>query len=184
MKKLVSLALLVTCLVSQACWFSDTDFNNNYIAGVNNYTVHYRQASSANAVSYLNGQEVSFPLTVYVKTAPRAGQNDVVVAVLQYKVEGSSTWTTVATVASSKNLNLNKATTIFGRNLNLSVPDGSVFYLRLYLSDGVYETGDIEEDITSPLQNTMTSGTENLGGGWTAPFVFKLKKSSNKRPVQ
>lgn len=183
MKKIASLVLLIVGLSSYACWFSSADFKNNYIAGVNNYEVHYTPGSSANSAVYYNGQEVSFPLTVYVKTAPRAGTDKVVVAILQYKVEGSSEWVTIDMITDQKDLNLGIATTIFGRNIDLPIADGKFFYLRLYLSDGVNETGNLEEDITVSISNTMTSGSQNLGGGWTPPFVFKLKKSANKRPT-
>lgn len=184
MKKLASLFLLTLGLSSYACWFSDSDFKSNYIAGVNNYVAHYTPGNSASYAVYYNGQEVSFPLTVYIKTAPREGSDTIKTAVLQYKVEGSSTWTTIGMVTAQKDLNLNISTTIFGRNIDLPIADGKYFYLRLYLSDGVNETGDITQDVTASVPDAISSGSQNLGGGWTPPFVFRLKKAANKRPTQ
>lgn len=56
--------------------------------------------------------------------------------------------------------------------------------IRLYLSDGTYETGDLETDITSTVPSVAThaSGGE-YEGGWTAPFVMRVKVSGNQRPV-
>ena len=69
-----------------------------------------------------------------------------------------------------------KATAIFGKeNIN---PKGLVtndeIMIRLYLSDGVFQTGDLNTDISN-VGNEDTSQTGSYEGGWTAPFVFKVK---------
>ena len=61
---------------------------------------------------------------------------------------------------------------------------GTEILIRLYLSDGTYETGDLGTDITSVLPSVATQehGSE-YEGGWTAPFVMRVTVSGGQRPV-
>lgn len=197
LKMLFTAALAAVALNSFACWFTADNFNGNYIAGVNNpYVAHYTEADGiANAV-YYNGQSAAMPLTVYVKVSPRypdqegeaAGAKPIVKAVLQYKVLPAGSWVTVKTIENvSWSMNWNHPVALFGKNCidvrGLSA--GTQILIRLYLSDGTYETGDLGTDITSTVPSVATSASGgSYQGGWTAPFVFRVIYNGKRRAAR
>ena len=186
MKKFLTAFLLASTVALQACWFTVANFNNNYISGVNNFVEHYTPANSLSSAVYHNGGSVSLPLTVYVKLSPRTPDQQgesvvkqIQVAILQYKVKHNNTWSNWKTVKSFSNtswsLSNSKATPMFGKqNINpKGLVAGDEIMIRLYLSDGVYETGDLDTD-PGDVGTADTQSTGIYEGGWTAPFVFKV----------
>ena len=191
---LTSFAVMVSVAAS-ACWFTTNNFENNYIAGVNSYQAHYVPNSANGNVEnaqYKNGLKVSLPLTVYVKVSPRqgdqageiAGDKPITKAVLQYKVLPNGKWITVRTIENvSWELDWEKPVALFGKNcINPEgLSSGTEIVIRLYLTDGTYETGDMNTDITSTIENNTNYSNGRYEGGWTAPYVFKVIYNGTRR---
>lgn len=182
MKKIFTTLALAAVTLVQACWFTTENYNGNYIQGVNANVLHYNPTNAFSSARYINNVTASLPITVYIKLGPRAQDTpNIQVAKLQYKVKHNGTWGKWVTVKTYNNptswtLGNTKATAIFGKeNIN---PKGLVtndeIMIRLYLSDGVFQTGDLNTDISN-VGNEDTSQTGSYEGGWTAPFVFKVK---------
>lgn len=192
--KQLLLSLLLTTAIVSACWFTDTNFNGTYIAGVNNYFAHYTETGAIENAVYYNGQTVAMPITVFVKVTPRIadqpgetpGPKDLTRALLQYKILPNGDWITVKDINNPDwDLNFSTPLALFGYGcININIPDNTEILIRVYLTDGIYETGDIETDITSIVPNTVTFNSGNAyEGGWHAPHVMRLK-ISGKRPFQ
>lgn len=194
LKTLLAGALSALAIAAQACWFTADNFNACYLAGVNNYVPHYAPAEAIGNAVYKNGQTVDLPITVWVKVSDRfadqagetAGNKPVVKAVLQYKVLPDGAWVTVRTL---QNLNwkmdFNRPIALFGKN-NINpkgLAAGTAILIRVYFSDGTYETGNLSTDITSAIPDSCTQESgSSYQGGWTAPFVMKVVISGAKRP--
>lgn len=195
MKKLLSLLTTLLTISSFACWFTQENFNGNYIAGVNNYQSRYTETANFSQAIYTNDLSVTFPLTVWVKVTPLKYSPSgellntpipLVKAVLQYKVLPSGSWKTVKKIENvSWKMDFSHPVALFGKNsIDLDVPAGTAILIRFYLSDGTFETGDIQTDISGdevPAKATKDSGA-SYSGGWTAPFVLKVIYNGRKRP--
>ena len=195
MKKLLSIFATVLTVNTFACWFTQENFNGNYIAGVNNYQARYSETANLSQAIYTNDLSVAFPLTVWVKVTPLkyspSGEllntpAPLVKAVLQYKVLPSGAWKTVKTIENvSWKINWQHPVALFGKNtIDPDVPAGTAILIRFYLSDGTFETGDLSTDISGdevPAKATQDSGG-SYSGGWTAPFVLKVIYNGRKRP--
>lgn len=180
MKKIFVFFCATFLLAASACWFTQENFNRDYIAGVNNYFVHYEETENIGSAIYHNGTLVSFPLTVWVKVGPRKNSHGqlmpIVKAVLQYKILPDGSWVTVKTVYNTTPIDRALPAAIFGKNnIDLRVQPGTEILIRVYLTDGVFETGDLNTDITSWIPDIATeeSGGQ-YEGGWTAPFVYRV----------
>ena len=177
LKKLCCAALAGLALTASACWFDADNFDGNFIAGVNNYHAHHSAgAASLAAATYSNGAGVSMPITVWVKVSPRAG-NRIVRATLQYKVLPNGNWVTVRTIDNpSWDMDFSRPVALFGRNcIDIDAAADTQILIRLYLSDGTYETGSLAADITETVPDTATSASGGVySGGWTAPLVMRV----------
>lgn len=85
MKKILTAFLTMTAFTSLfACWFTQTNINNAYIAGVNFFEPHYEEKMLNNTtittnsddgwkndLLFTNNISVSLPLTVWFKVSPR-----------------------------------------------------------------------------------------------------------------
>ncbi|MFA6930008.1 MAG: hypothetical protein WCT05_06755 [Lentisphaeria bacterium] len=193
MRKLLT-TILLTALTASACWFTEANFNSAFIAGVNNFFAHYVEAETIEEATYANGQTVAMPLTVWVKVSPRtadqpgevAGTKNIVRAVLQYKILPSGEWVTVKDYDTPDwDMNFEGAVPLFGMNcINVNVSAGTQMLIRVYLTDGTYETGDLATDITSLVPNTATlSVGGTYEGGWCAPHVMRVI-ISGRRPAR
>ena len=194
MKKFLATLLLLTSLISNACWFEpgpinieDLSWVRAYLAGVNNYQVH---ADFTNDFVIYNNFTVSMPLTVWVVVQPRKTSislHPVRRAVWQYKVLPSGNWVTVKEFNNiDTTLDYPTPIALFGNNcINIPVPDGTELLIRLYLADQYLETGDLDTDITSAILDVISveTGTESIWyeGGWSAPYVIKVRVGG-KRP--
>ena len=193
MKKLLTTILLFASLAVSACWFTEANFNSVYIAGVNNYISHYEETDNLAAATYYNGQSVALPLTVWVKVSPRmadqqgeaAGAKDVIRAVLQYKILPAGQWITVKDLANLDwRLAFDARLPLFGMAcIDLALPQGTELLLRMYVTDGVYENGDLGADITAHVPDAATLATGSFGGGWAAPHVMRVK-IGGRRPAR
>ena len=194
MKKLLTTILLLASLAASACWFTEANFNATYIAGVNNFFAHYIEADTIGEATYSNGMTVAMPLTVWVKVSPRtadqpgevAGTKEIVRAVLQYKILPSGSWVTVKDYNNPDwDMIFEGAVPLFGMNcINVNVAAGTQILIRAYFSDGTYETGDLNTDITSSVPNTATlSSGGTYEGGWSAPHVMRVI-ISGRRPAR
>jgi len=194
MKKFLATVILLTALITNACWFEpgtinleDLSWIRAYLAGINNYQVH---ADFTNDFVIYNNFTVSMPLTVWVVVQPRRSSvllHPVRRAVLQYKVLPSGNWVTVKEYNNiTTTLDYTNPIPLFGSNcINISVPDGTELLIRLYLADQYLETGDLDTDITSAILDVISvdTGTESIWyeGGWSAPYVIKVRVEG-KRP--
>jgi len=194
MKKFLATLLLLTSLITSACWFEpgpinieDLSWVRAYLAGVNNYQVH---ADFTNDFVIYNNFTVSMPLTVWVVVQPRKTSTSLYPvrrAVLQYKVLPSGDWVTVKEFNNiDTTLDYPTPIALFGNNcINIPVPDGTQLLIRLYLADQYLETGDLDTDITSAILDVISAetGTESIWyeGGWSAPYVIKVRVEG-KRP--
>ena len=185
MKKLFATIFLLSALLVRACWFTSANFNAVYISGVNNYILHYDEVQDIASATYHNGQTVAMPITVWVKVSPRiadqegeaAGTKAIVRVALQYKILPSGSWVTVKDYNNPDwDMNFEGAVPLFGMNcININVATGTQILIRAYFSDGTYETGDLNTDITSSVPNTATlSSGGTYEGGWSAPHVMRV----------
>ena len=191
-KNLLIGGLTLFSTIVHACWFTADNFNTCYIAGVNSYVSHYSPAESIGSAVYKNGQTVDFPLTVWVKVSDRfadqpgeaEGKKAIIHAVLQYRVLPNGRWKTVREL---KNLNwdmdFQNPVALFGKN-NVSIPGiaaGTEVLIRLYLSDGTYETGDLNATISDSIPDQVTQINGIYSGGWTAPFIMRVIASGKEK---
>lgn len=180
MKKTIFSFLFLAALACQACWFTSENFNGNYIAGVNNYIEHYTPAAAMVDAVYLNNQLCSMPLTVYVKVSPIAGK--ITEAVLQYRTGTQGKWVTAKTIKNpSWEIQFDQPVPLFGRNvIDLDVPAGTIVQIRLYLSDGMFETGSLSASLTGV--EFLSSGSDSVyAGGWTPPFTMQVVTNGVRR---
>ncbi|HBJ94971.1 MAG TPA: hypothetical protein DDZ11_00255 [Lentisphaeria bacterium] len=191
-KTLLIGALSALAVAAQACWFTADNFNACYIAGVNDYVQHYSPAENIGAAVYRNGQTVDMPITVWVKVSDRfadqtgeaAGSKRITRAVLQYKVLPNGRWKTVRELKNLNwHMNFQHPVSLFGKS-SISVSGlaaGTEILIRLYLTDGTYETGDLNSNITNVPDTATEANGGSYEGGWTAPFVMRVKVSGKER---
>lgn len=193
-KKLLASVFLFTALMASACWFTEANFNATYISGVNNYFVHYDEAADIEEAVYYNGMTVAMPLTVWVKVSDReadqqgevAGTKPIIRAMLQYRVLPAGSWVTVKDYNNPDwDMNFTGAVPLFGSNcIDLNLPNGTEILIRLYLSDGIYETGYLSELVTDYIPDIATFQSGGVySGGWSAPHIMRLK-ITGRRPFR
>lgn len=179
-KHLLILSLLTFNVSIFACWFTEENFNKTYIAGVNNYFPHYSKSASLTSASYHNGWVVPSPLNVLVCINPISSDNPISEARLQWKYADSTQWRELTVL-----------TTPFTSSIPLPLFDRIIFrenekreiVIRLYVTDGINESGDLSVDIpASDITDVMHVNSSPLPGGWTPPFVMKIRLSGKRRP--
>ena len=203
MRKIITtLGIIFSTLVVSACWFTESNFNATYIASVNGSATHYEHVSSISEATYKHGQKVDLPITVQVKVSNLFIEQDsstrkIKNAVLQYKIvkkDGSET--NFITVKSIENpnwaLNFDHPINLFGAEgiIDISeekIEEGDQIIIRVWLSDGVFENGDINSSISSEeIPDIQSYGEKNIdigNDGWQAPHVFKVIYSGKRRPM-
>lgn len=202
LKKVLGTILAVGAISAFACWFTESNFNATYIASVNGKVVHYSPASTLSAAAYTNGQAVDLPITVQVKVSDRfgdqageSGTKPITKAILQYKVvraNGTSTSFTTVKILDHPNwkMNFSNPVNLFGQEGIINIPKNSIsagddIIIRVWLTDGVFATGDINADITAAeVPATQNSTNIDCGNdGWKAPHVFRVKFSGKRRII-
>ena len=239
MKSLTIMFLMTSIGVLTACWFTEDNFNNNYVYAVNS-TVHYVEEGSMSDASYVNGGYVAMAGTPYVKVSPRTadqpadGGRDLSVkcCILRYRVFSSTgtakgAWTTVGYFVAapgsrpgwtqesvdvlrqslpepyatqvrpamfSWTMDYSVPVTLFGRNSidpgagsglydGQALQAGDVLILEYYLSDGLFETGDLTEDIVPSMvgDDEGERWRENGRRSFSPPFIFKVRYNGRRR---
>lgn len=203
MKRFLSTLMLAGALVASACWFTESNYNATYIASINGKGVHYSPVSSIEMATYKNGMEVDLPMTIQVKVSDRfgdqpgeSGSRPIVKAILQYKVvRAGGASTPFITVKTLENLdwsmNFSNPVNLFGKDGTIDIKSdiaaGDDIIVRVWLSDGIYTTGDINADITvSQVPDEQSSALGNISvgtDGWNAPHVFRVKFSGKRRII-
>lgn len=197
--KIILLSLLLSTVSLFSCWFSlhPSFFINNYISGANNYKPHITSSNDLNTTNYIGWQVVDLPITVFVKIQDYI-RDDAVYAitstVLQYKYKNKSVgewsnWITVKEIINPAwHMSFTNPITLFGIQ-NIDIPDleaESEIIIRFYITDGILESGNIEEDIIITRDDNVIPNIEvftDYGNGWTSPFVFKVIYSGTRRPI-
>lgn len=183
MKKLLAaIASTFFLVTANACWINEENFNGCYLAGVNNYVAHYTEVSELEDAVWKNGQQVSLPITVWVKVGPRVNSDGelmpIIKAVLQYRILPGGKWKTVKTVTNKAyDIAWAVPVALFGKNnIDPNISAGTAILIRVYLTDGVYETGDLDDNLDGvSIPNTIRYGSPYMDlGTWKAPFVFKV----------
>lgn len=232
-KHLLTTLALGASLIASACWFGDNytgNLEDNYIAYLSGDVVHY-EVLSENSFKITNGQTVAMPFTVFIKVAPRNGNGEIgkvsssgdgngkiTKAILQYKVcngteataeNGKDKWITVKEIDNPDwELNFDEPVALFGRDtINIpGITTETTILIRLYLTDGTYATGNLDEDIDEKYVVDVIGGVKDghigedftgvtytptneeeveveeskpIAGSWTAPFVMKVKVKAN-----
>jgi len=186
MKKLLTTISLFASLAAFACWFTEANFNAVYISGINNYIQHYEEVENIQSATYYNGQNAAMPITVWVKVSPRfadqggeaAGTKEIVRVALQYKILPSGEWVTVKDFNNPDwDMDFSGAVPLFGMGcININVADGTEILIRMYVTDGTYENGDMASDISMYVPNTATLSSGGIyDAGWSAPHVMRVK---------
>ena len=177
-KKFLASVALATLTVSSAfaCWVTQENFNNAYIAGVNYFQSHYEGVSDLNSARYINGQSVSLPLTCWFKVSPRTYTDngvtrsyDIRVAKLYYKVipqgdknNTSAKWRLAKSIDMGPNprwrMNFNSPVKLFG-NVSISkdiitsngdtISAGDHIVMVWYLADNANDSIANGDEITA-----------------------------------
>lgn len=216
-----AVAAFLLAASAPACWFADgsISFDDNHISYLTGDVKHVTKTEDGKW-TITNDQKVALPFTLYIKVSPHkrggdTGNGDgqqIKKAVLQYRILGKTgaakaapaaaenPWVTVKEIDNpSWDMDFENPVALFGRDC-VDIPgltEETEIVVRLYLSDGVYETGPLEskseegsESETDPYGSIQQSITVNgttaehdgfkLSEGWTAPFVWKLKVMPTK----
>lgn len=146
LKRILTGILSLATLSVFACWGTVENYDKNFIYSVNNYT-RTNLASMTFPATFTNGGSVSFPATINVKINPLATGNPITKAVLQYRVGESGDFQTIVSIDNPKwDLSYDKPRPVFGTDalrINPIPAAGTRIYIRLYLTDGIYETFDL-----------------------------------------
>lgn len=231
MKKLAVLLAAVIAYGTTAfgCWYKFYNYED-YIYSINNREVHTQQVivtdKSQNKVQYTvkNNMIVDFPISVSVKLVSndevvlndQNGNNvtlskekqEIISCALQYRVLPNGNWVTVqkyetasGTIPSSYPPNF-----YLGRNnIFPKCKKGDVIMIRLYVTDGIWQSGDpasmcadkliqignpVSGGTSMSLNNSYTFNLEdgardyNLGGNWAPNLVTTVIWSGKTRAVK
>ena len=151
MKRILTGFLLLAGAALSACWGTAESYDKAFIYAVNNF-VRTPLAGLSYPITFQDGGNVSFPATINVRISPRETGNPVIKAVLQYRVGESGEWTTAVTLDNPKwDMDITTPRPVFGIDtvkINPIPAQGTKVYIRMYLTDGVYETFNLEENDT------------------------------------
>lgn len=197
MKKLfLSLCLCLTTMVSMACWFTAADIRNNFLYIEQNGTanVNLLQIKNVNNLSSLYFNEnfyVNLPLTVYCKVGQFGSNKEIIIAQLQYRKLPDGQWITIKRIENPNwDIKSNQPVLLFGRysimSNNLSYNDRII--VRLYLTDGVVQSGDktaTNDDFVQAVDrgDTINANT-TFNGGWNAAYMAVLRVGRAFRPIR
>lgn len=217
-KLLLSLLLAFASMQAVPCWYSKTSYAD-HIYSINGQVVHSEtKIGDVTEYTHNNNIVVDLPLTVTVKLVSdqeiEIGDHGTSIAgeisrsSLQYRVLPNGNWVTVCNYNSplgtiSKD---SEPKAYFGTN-NIWPKDlkpGDVIMIRVYVTDGMWQSGYLESDISDKLITVSTKfgqklsisnrftylmdGHEllsyDLGGGWMPHLVTTVVYSGNERPTK
>ena len=205
-----------------ACWYQRVNYTD-YISSVNTtpQIVSYEIVSNASKNTTFqkyhveNNKVVDLPVTVVCKlTSGNTTQfssdvkSQIVTCLLQYRVLPNGNWVTVKQylTASGSIPFTAPANAYFGKN-NIWPKDiraGDVIMIRMYITDGIYQSGNLLDKCEDKLQDVSTTwGTKkalpdifeytigqtpleeyDLGGGWCPNQCITVIWSGNTRPTR
>lgn len=221
------------------CWYKFYNYQD-YIYAINNREVHTQQVivtdKSQNKVQYTvkNNMVVDFPISVSVKLVsndevvlsdengnqvtvpnelPNNVKKEIISCALQYRVLPNGNWVTVQKyeTASGTIPNSYPPNFYFGRNnIFPKCKKGDVIMIRLYVTDGIWQSGDPASmcaDKLVPIENPVANITQesgkcmslngsytfnledgardyNLGGNWAPNLVTTVIWSGKTRAVK
>src|ERR1035437_1052949 len=176
---LLGLVMLLNVTAS-ACSVPSPMFINNYIAAVNSY-VH-----TTDGVTFNNGGNVSFPISLYVKVTKIYSTGGVVPIPitnlkLQYKVKTPTDGAWGADWTDCKSIDdpdwqvdfEDGPVALFGKNV-VDIPDlpaGSEILIRVWMSTGLYRNAD-------PADDTDDTGVN----GWGQEYVVRVVFDGHRKP--
>ena len=224
MKKKIATLTIALALAGSAfaCWYKRVNYID-YIYGANTekelVTYEIVQSSTGNATFQKfhveNNKVVDLPLTVACKLTSGSvvqfsdeAKPEIVTCVLQYRVLPKGNWVTVKEYLTPSGTIPFTAPPFayFGKN-NIWPKDikaGDVIMVRLYITDGMYQSGNLLDKCEDKLQNVTTSvGTKytlpnefnytigqtplsdyDLGSGWCPNQCMTFIFSGKIRPVR
>lgn len=231
MKKLAVLLAAVIAYGTTAfgCWYKFYNYED-YIYSINNREVHTQQVivtdKLQNKVQYTvkNNMVVDFPISVSVKLVSndevvlndQNGNNvtlseekkEIISCALQYRVLPNGNWVTVQKYETASGTIPNSYPPNFYLGRNNIFPKckkGDVIMIRLYVTDGIWQSGDPANmcadklvQIDNPVSNgkslslndsytfNMEDGARdhNLGGNWAPNLVTTVIWSGKTRAVK
>lgn len=146
LKRFLTGVLALATVSVFACWGTVENYDKNFIYAVNNY-VRTNLASLTFPGNFNDGGQVSFPATVNVRISPLNTGNPITKAVLQYRIGDTGDYTTAVEIDNPKwNLDITTPRPVFGIDtikIDQIPSAGTKVYIRLYLTDGIYETFDL-----------------------------------------
>ena len=179
---LLGLVMLLNVRAS-ACSVPSPMFVNNYITAVNSYA-----HTTDGGASYVNGGNVSLPITLFMQVTKVHNHNNVVpIAIthlkLQYKVkpldgDWGTTWTDCKSIDNPDwSVNFEDGPVpLFGKNV-LDIPDlptGSEILIRVWLSTDLYQNANPDDD------------TDDTGvpGAWGQGYVVRVVFDGNRKIIK
>lgn len=220
----IFLTVLFAATTAFGCWYNKISYND-YIFGVNNFERHAEATITKDennkpttAYRVQNNMIVDFPLTVTMKLVSDSAiiiddnnmKSNILQCALQYRVLPNGNWTTVEEykVPTGSIPMSAPPAAYFGRN-NIwpkNCKAGDVVMVRLYVTDGIFQSGDLSDKCTNKLDYVSTAkyglkytlpnefsyvahnveSMENvdLGGMWTPQYVMTVIYSGKSRPIQ
>lgn len=232
MKKLAVMLAAVMAYGTTAfgCWFKYYNYED-YIYSINNREVHTQQVivtdKSKDKVQYTvkNNMIVDFPISVAVKLVSNDAvvlndengnpitlseeKKEIMSCALQYRVLPNGNWVTVQTYETASGTIPSSYPPNFYLGRNNIFPKckkGDVIMIRLYVTDGIWQSGDPASMCTNQLvqidnpvvlnrtsmslKNSYTFNIEegardyNLGGNWAPNLVTTVIWSGKTRAVK
>ena len=234
MKKIITIALAsLAALAATACWYQKANYND-YIATVNNFERHISRLdvtqgswTHIQAIKYEvdNQLKVDFPVTMTMKltsekpiaivdayevhAAIPTNRTAKVDARLEYRVLPHGNWVKVSefSIDTGRLPESYPPAPYLGRN-NINpkgLKAGDKIMVRLYVTDGQWQSGDPTSMCDATVTNAMSSCTyryefpkyrytvknvvidelneADLGGGWLPHYVVVLEYSGHTRPI-
>jgi hypothetical protein len=220
MKKLIALLIASISYVSSACWYRYYNYED-YIYGINNFdrfaSIEFVTESGKQSSKYTvkNNMVVDLPLSVSMKLVSNSNVNgaakpEIKYCALQYRVLPYGEWVTVAEHQfSTGNIEFDELPKFYlgKNNINpLNCKKDDVIMIRLYVTDGVWQSGELDSLCTEhlktnwdgnkrkdllTLQDTYSytlkeqdNNLYDLGGNWLPHFVTTVIFSGNYRPIR
>ena len=225
MKKITLFLSMLATMSTLACWYQRINYND-YIYAINTYERHVIETESVNSkitktiYTVKNNQIVDLPMTVSMKLVSNTPvyiddstkKPTLLTGKLQYRVLPNGNWVTVEEFkrpTGTLPIEL-PPSTYFDRNniMPRNLKAGDVIMVRMYLTDGIWQTGDITSMCDAIKDDTLKNNKKanswtlpstmgpyiindngsmlnyDLGGMWAPHYVFTVIFSGNYRPIR